>query len=231
MRTCHPPRHPDAYASEFWFVFDPCTCPYHYGRKSLAARPFPTWLVEIRDGVMKACGVLDRRLYPDSCHVKFYDNGKASLGWHVDDELLFGQPWDDVPIIAYSLGVERTFQYALKRKASGGVHEVTLKNGDILIMDGAMQSHYVHRVPADKRVKALRVNLTFRWIRNHESECQCHAGRESSRSRSPGVGSSVERFAAGAQPEADPPSSAGDSVGSFSPVERGGVRRRLCCLR
>lgn len=72
--------------------------------------------------------------------------------------------------------------------------EVDLRSGDILTMEGLCQKHCVHFVPCDARFtpssfaepsegrapgepvvhprEGVRINVTFRWIRNHKLRCR-----------------------------------------------------------
>ena len=48
---------------------------------------------------------------------------------------------------------------------SGGTLVFELGHGDLLVMDPPTQKHWVHQVPPRLRVRAERINLTFRLIR------------------------------------------------------------------
>jgi hypothetical protein len=47
-------------------------------------------------------------------------------------------------------------------------------------LPGRVQANYQHRVPEaslQSAADAARVNITFRWIKRHQSGCECAAGR------------------------------------------------------
>lgn len=88
-----------------------------------------------------------------------YRGGDDGMGWHADDEPELG----DQPIIAsLSLGAERTFQ--LKHRDDAAVVAVALEHGSLLVMAGATQHRWLHRVPKQKNARGTRLNLTFRCI-------------------------------------------------------------------
>merc|ERR1719323_2893846 len=57
------------------------------------------------------------------------------------------------------------------------IMEVDLKDGDILTMEGRMQQHCVHIVPKGnprEPIRDERINITFRWVREHRFHCPLH---------------------------------------------------------
>ena len=62
-----------------------------------------------------------------------------------------------------SLGAERFFD--LRHRDTGETKRVLLPHGSLLVMSGVLQQRWVHQVPAMKKVRAPRVNLTFRLVR------------------------------------------------------------------
>lgn len=113
-------------------------------------------------------GVLDalRRRVSERVGVRFtsvllnqYRGGDDGMGWHADDEPELG----DQPIIAsLSLGAERTFQ--LKHRDGGELLALPLEHGSLLVMAGATQHRWLHRIPKQKSARGVRLNLTFRCI-------------------------------------------------------------------
>lgn len=102
-----------------------------------------------------------------SCHAQFnsvllnlYRDQNDSMGWHADDEKELG-PY---PIIAsLSLGASRDF--LIKHKTEARLkHKITLEHGSLLVMEGAMQSHWLHAIAKQKELLGPRLNLTFRYI-------------------------------------------------------------------
>jgi alkylated DNA repair dioxygenase AlkB len=81
------------------------------------------------------------------------------MGCHADDEKELGSN----PVIAsLSLGDERMFK--LHHKQRKQTLTINLGHGDLLVMAGTLQHHWLHSVPKTKKLKAPRINLTFRKI-------------------------------------------------------------------
>ncbi|CAA2987960.1 DNA oxidative demethylase ALKBH2 [Olea europaea subsp. europaea] len=110
-----------------------------------------------------------------------YKGGNDHVGWHADDEKLYGLTPE---IASVSFGCERDF--FLKKKPSKTVHakenggdppgkrtkknndsdqrSFVLKHGSLLVMRGYTQRDWVHSVPKRVKAAAVRINLTFRLI-------------------------------------------------------------------
>lgn len=95
----------------------------------------------------------------NSVLVNLYRDGNDGVGWHADDEPENGPE----PVIAsLSLGASRRFDFqhrVLKR-----VESVQLNSGDLVVMSGASQSQWLHRIAKTKRPVGPRINLTFRKV-------------------------------------------------------------------
>jgi len=97
----------------------------------------------------------------NSVLLNLYRDGRDGMGWHADDEPELGRE----PVIAsVSFGATRRFKLRHRRSriAASTLH---LAHGDLLLMAGATQHHYLHAVPKTARPVGARVNLTFRWVR------------------------------------------------------------------
>jgi len=81
------------------------------------------------------------------------------MAWHSDGEKDLK---DQGAIASLSFGVERKF--AFKHKQSKEVISLPLKAGSLLVMKGATQQHWLHRLPPTKLITEPRINLTFRTI-------------------------------------------------------------------
>ncbi|KAL3742340.1 hypothetical protein ACJRO7_017765 [Eucalyptus globulus] len=110
-----------------------------------------------------------------------YKGGNDYVGWHSDDEKLYGSTPE---IASVSFGCEREF--FLKKKPSknsqarrpddepvrkrsrmgsdADQHTFVLKHGSLLVMRGYTQRDWVHSVPKRAKAEGLRINLTFRRI-------------------------------------------------------------------
>lgn len=95
----------------------------------------------------------------NSVMANLYRNGADSMGCHADDEKELGLN----PVIAsLSLGESRLLKF--RHQKSKGVLDVVLSHGDLLLMAGDVQHHWRHELPKTKKIKAERINLTFRQV-------------------------------------------------------------------
>lgn len=90
---------------------------------------------------------------------QMYPDGTSKIGWHSDDERDLRE---NSIIASVSFGATRTFQ--LKHKLTKELISVDLTNGSLITMEGRCQKDYIHCVPQRKKVKDMRINLTFRQI-------------------------------------------------------------------
>jgi alkylated DNA repair dioxygenase AlkB len=155
-----------------WLVAPGCSCTYRYGGTEVNPQVFPSWMPELMKQVMPLCGLRDEDSWPNSCNLNLYTDGNHAVGWHSDDEPLFGAGSEQSTIISMSLGEGRRFQIRDSRNpGTRKVTEVFLGDGDLLTMEGFFQRHFQHRIPQESSCKALRINLTWRWLRSHRPEC------------------------------------------------------------
>jgi alkylated DNA repair dioxygenase AlkB len=71
-----------------------------------------------------------------------------------------------MPVIAsLSLGAERRFDLR-RRDDHARVSSIVLGHGSLLVMAGATQRHWQHRVARSPRALDERINLTFRFTRS-----------------------------------------------------------------
>ncbi|MGP6159139.1 MAG: alpha-ketoglutarate-dependent dioxygenase AlkB family protein [Vulcanimicrobiaceae bacterium] len=87
-----------------------------------------------------------------------YRDGNDSVAWHNDREV----PGLAQPVIAsLTLGATRAFDLRPKAERRRLI-SVDLVHGDLLVMRGATQQHWEHRVAKNPRISGERINLTFR---------------------------------------------------------------------
>lgn len=113
-----------------------------------------------------ALAVIKARVESLTCHtfnsvlLNRYRGGRDGMGWHSDDEPELGRE----PVIAsVSFGARRRF-HLKHRRLRAARQELLLGHGDLLLMTGPTQHHYVHAVPKTAREVGERVNLTFRLV-------------------------------------------------------------------
>lgn len=92
--------------------------------------------------------------------LNFYADGQDHMGWHADNEPELGVE----PVIA-SLSIGATRRFDLQHRTLGLQLQLQLDNGSLLLMAGACQQHWQHRLPKQSKVEAARLNLTFRYIK------------------------------------------------------------------
>lgn len=96
----------------------------------------------------------------NSVLMNWYRDGEDYINWHTDAERELGQN----PIIA-SLNFGATRRFLIRRIDDNSTKiEFPLKHGTLLIMRGELQHFWQHSVPKEKKVKQIRINLTFRTI-------------------------------------------------------------------
>ncbi len=127
---------------------------YRYSGVDHQPSPWTKSLQAIRQRVEQQC-----QHSFNSVLANLYRDGQDSMGCHADNEKELGL----TPLIAsLSLGEERLFRLHHKQRKER--LDVFLQNGDLLIMAGALQHHWLHSLPKTKKSKNPRINLTFRKI-------------------------------------------------------------------
>lgn len=127
---------------------------YEYSNAIKKAIPWTQDLVKLKALAEKKTG----ETY-NSCLLNLYHNGSEGMAYHSDDEK------DLKPsgaIASITLGAERKFSF--KHKETKETVSLQLEHGSLLVMKGATQTWWKHRLPPTKKVNTPRVNLTFRTI-------------------------------------------------------------------
>ncbi|XP_072474501.1 alpha-ketoglutarate-dependent dioxygenase alkB homolog 3 isoform X5 [Notamacropus eugenii] len=138
--------------------------PYTYSR--ITMEPNPQWHPVLT--------MLKKRIEENTGHTfnsllcNLYRNDKDSIDWHSDDEPSLGR----CPVIAsLSLGATRVFEMRKKPppEENGDYTyvekvKIPLDHGTLLMMEGATQADWQHRVPKEYHSKEARANLTFRTV-------------------------------------------------------------------
>jgi alkylated DNA repair dioxygenase AlkB len=129
----------------------------HYAYAGHLHRALP-WFNELSE-VKNAVEEISQESY-NSVLLNYYRDGNDRMGWHADNESSLGQN----PIIAsVSLGAERFFDLKHRHLANQRVR-IQLTHGSLLVMSGALQHHWLHQIPAQKKIAEPRLNLTFRRV-------------------------------------------------------------------
>ena len=148
-----------------WFA--QCRCKYAYGNTQWNPIAYSQEFDQFSRLILLSAG-LDPGDY-NSCNANLYANGCHAIGYHNDNETLFGYPGEDVDIISFSLGAPRIFRVITveERKL---VFQKCLRSGNILRMRGTTQTHYLHSVIKDESITDGRINFTWRRIRHHNCD-------------------------------------------------------------
>ena len=96
------------------------------------------------------------------CLANRYEDGNSRIGWHSDDV----RGLDSTTIASVSFGAERFFDLRNKTDSKDS-HRFVLSPGSLMIMEGDCQEKYKHQVPMQKKVKGVRINLTFRKVKKN----------------------------------------------------------------
>ena len=92
--------------------------------------------------------------------LNLYRNGSDSNGWHADNEKELGI---NPQIASFSFGETRFFHFK-HRQIKTEKYKMELHNGSLLLMEGKMQSNWLHQIPKTRKFLNPRINLTFRKI-------------------------------------------------------------------
>lgn len=129
-------------------------CRYRYSGTTFFPQPWHPLVKQLVQDVSSFTGHLFNCVL-----LNLYCNGQQHMGWHADNERELGTN----PVIAsLSLGSNRRFE--LKHRHQPWQLAMDLPAGSLLLMAGACQQHWLHRVPKQSRVTQSRLNLTFRYI-------------------------------------------------------------------
>lgn len=135
-----------------WYADQPF--PYRY---SGATKTALAWN-EILRHLKSVTEQLSNETY-NSCLANLYHEGNEGMAWHSDAEPELKKRG---AIASLSFGAERKFSF--KHKSSGKTVSLLLEHGSLLIMSGAIQECWLHRLPPTTRITGPRINLTFRTI-------------------------------------------------------------------
>jgi alkylated DNA repair dioxygenase AlkB len=127
---------------------------YTYSGLRLAPLPMTPLLAQLRAAVEAATS----HRY-NSVLLNYYRDGADSMGMHSDDEPELGpQP----AIASLSYGATRSF--VLRHKTTKRTLKFDLLEGNLLLMAGTLQRHWLHGINKTAKPTGPRLNLTFRYI-------------------------------------------------------------------
>jgi alkylated DNA repair dioxygenase AlkB len=127
---------------------------YTYSNRTKKALPWTKELLALKSKIELETGESF-----NSCLLNLYHSGEEGMAWHSDGEKDLKK---DGAIGSLSFGAERKFSF--KHKSTKETVSVLLEHGSLLVMKGATQTHWLHRLPPTTKTLKPRVNLTFRTI-------------------------------------------------------------------
>ncbi|WP_291960828.1 alpha-ketoglutarate-dependent dioxygenase AlkB family protein [Maribacter sp.] len=95
------------------------------------------------------------------CLLNYYRDGKDSVDWHQDYK---GEQRKNTVIASVTFGATRPFQLKHVSRSDLKRVDIPLVNGSLLLMQGATQENWKHKIPKTSKIIPPRINLTFRWI-------------------------------------------------------------------
>ena len=156
-----------------------CTCSYAHGRGPAVGSHTGERCWPLLAGVWRAIAPLMKpwcaeEEVPTAANLNLYRGWKSCVGWHCDDEPVFWGAGCSKLIVSVSFGSQALFRWKGKSCLDGDVSSCYLGHGDILVMDGQCQDEFLHCT--DPGLEQERINVTFRWIRQHTPSCPLRAG-------------------------------------------------------
>lgn len=128
---------------------------YTYSGLALVPNPWNEPLVWLRERLFRLTGVRF-----NSVLLNWYRSGDDHISWHSDAEPELGL---NPTIASVSMGATRRFLLR-RREVPQEKVELPLSEGSLLVMSGALQHHWQHSIPREKRVQEGRISLTFRVV-------------------------------------------------------------------
>ena len=132
---------------------------YSYSGITKKPLPFDEKIKWIANQIEKTLGLEKNFFNGVLCNL--YQDGDTHISYHTDDEKSLDKT---APIVSLCLGATRKFY--LKDIETGVVTKLTHKNGEIITMFPPCQTKYKHSIPKEKKVKDVRISLTFRKFNN-----------------------------------------------------------------
>ena len=131
---------------------------YTYSKITKRALTWTTELLALKTAIENQSG----ETY-NSCLLNLYHSGNEGMAYHSDGEKDLKK---NGAIGSLSFGAEREFMF--KHKETKETVSIVLEHGSLLVMKGATQSNWLHRLPPTTRVLTPRINLTFRTIEENK---------------------------------------------------------------
>lgn len=138
-------------------------CGYIYSGKYFEPLSWLSVLLDIKQAAEATLAPYLQQTILNSALVNCYRHGQDSVAWHSDDEPELGS---NPPVVSISLGQERNFQLR-HRVHKHEKYQLSLQDGDLLMMCGQTQHHWHHQIPKTSKTIGARINITYRKIVVH----------------------------------------------------------------
>lgn len=137
---------------------------YRYSGVTRIASPWSEELLEVREKLFSLTGTRYNYVL-----VNHYPKGDSVIGLHSDSEK---DLVPNSPIASVSIGAYRSMEFVLKEDHKKKL-DVILRSGSLLLMKGATQKYWLHRILRASlkdsiNFNAPRWNLTFRLVINNK---------------------------------------------------------------
>lgn len=132
---------------------------FNYKYSGILCNPEP-WTKELLD-IKKVIEFFLKEENFNSVLLNLYRDGNDKVSWHADDEKELGI---NPTIASVSLGATRRFDLKHKDDPDQKL-QLELPSGSLVVMKGALQHHWLHQIPVQKKINQPRINLTFRTIK------------------------------------------------------------------
>ena len=111
---------------------------------------------------------------PTAANLNLYLGLHPCVGWHCDEDPLFGGAGCSKLIVSVNFGSQAPFQWKDKSCLDGDVSLCSLSQGYTLARDGQCQDEFLDCT--DPGLEQERINVTFRWMRQHITSCPLRVG-------------------------------------------------------
>jgi alkylated DNA repair dioxygenase AlkB len=134
--------------------------PFRYTHSGLLREALP-WDLPILHTIMRRVERVTGGTF-NSCVLNLYQNGSQGMGWHSDREA------QGAHSLIASVSVGATRKFALRHSASGEKRALLLEHGQLIVMRGTTQQHWLHALMRTAKPMGPRISLTFRLFPQHE---------------------------------------------------------------
>ena len=163
-----------------WAVEPRCLCSYAYGRRVAVGPPNRGLLLGATPGFVEGhrtshSTMVCRWGCADVCKPELlrWIGGRAIVGTAMTRFCLGNEGESEAHRFFEPIGSSALFPVEAS-VLFGEDSSCWLHHGDLLVMDGRCQYEYLHST--DPRLDGERVNITFRWLKNHLPQCPLGTG-------------------------------------------------------